>query len=145
MLACNCDVGAQARACGCALSVLVFFLAGIGWSLLVDLLFRQPYFQSLPPEMINQYRWLQTCAMSLSPIFGPVNAISVLEMYWKQSRVPIWTSFGVVILAKAAITGFLLWLTIKTFDRSMGRISESRLPARIREPIVQTELVPSVA
>ena len=114
-----------------ALSVLVFFLTGFGWGLLVDLLF-------------NQYRWLQTCAMSLSPVFGPVNSISILEMYWQQSRMAIWISVGIVILTKATVTGVLLWLTIKTFDRSMGRISESRMPRRVGKSTAPVELVPTV-
>ncbi len=126
-----------------ALSVLVFFLTGIGWLFLVDLLFRA-YFQNLPGETINQYRWLQTCVMSLSPVLGPANPIHVLEMYWEQSRVPVWTSVGVVILAKTAVTALLLWLTIKTFDRCMGRVSELSVPRRIDVSAAPVELVPTM-
>jgi ABC-type transport system involved in multi-copper enzyme maturation permease subunit len=121
------------------LSVLVFFLTGIGWLLLFALLFRA--MQSLPGDT---YLWLQTWATSLSPISGPATPIFVLERHLQQSRVPIWIGVGVVILAKTAVTGSLLWLTIKTFDRCMGRISESRVPRGIGEPTAPVELVPTV-
>ena len=40
-----------------------------------------------------------------------------------RGRRLIWLGTGVVILIKAAIAGLLLWLTIKTFDRCLGRVS----------------------
>jgi hypothetical protein len=35
-------------------------------------------------------------------------------------------------------------VTIKTFDRSMGRISESSVPRRIHESTAPVQLVPTV-
>ena len=37
---------------------------------------------------------------------------------------------GVVFWIKAVIAGFLLWLTIRTFERCLGRIPESRPPLK---------------
>jgi len=69
----------------------------------------------------------------------------VLEQFPTENRAPIWHTIGIVILTKAVIAGVLLWLTIKTFDRCMGRVSESRFPARTRKPVVRNELVPAAS
>jgi ABC-type transport system involved in multi-copper enzyme maturation permease subunit len=111
-----------------AISAVAFFLSGIGWILLVQLLFS--------PLMLGQLdcpRWLETCAMSFSPVFGPMNPLAVLEGFWDTSRVPIWCCILIVILTKVVIVRILLWLTIKTFDRCMGRFTESPFPEQVRE------------
>jgi ABC-type transport system involved in multi-copper enzyme maturation permease subunit len=121
-----------------ALSVVAFFLSGIGWVVLVQLLFS--------PMVIGQSqhpRWLETCVMSLSPIFGPMNPVGALEQYSDTSRAPVWICILIVILTKVCIVEILLWLTIKTFDRCMGRVSESRFPERVRESAFWDELVPN--
>jgi hypothetical protein len=48
-----------------------------------------------------------------------------------------------MIAIKAAIAVLLLWLAIKTFDRCLGRVPESRSRARDRKPEVLAELAPS--
>jgi ABC-type transport system involved in multi-copper enzyme maturation permease subunit len=106
------------------LSVIAYFLSGIGWALLVEFGSRQ-IMNRQSPDVLNQYRWLQVCAMSFSPIFGPINPIAVLQPFATENRAPIWNTMGIVILAKAAMVVILLWLTIKTFDRCMGRASSS--------------------
>ena len=106
-----------------AISVAAYFLIGIGWVILVQFLF-QEFRRNISSEGVNQVRWIETCLMALSPIFGPMMSITVLEQYWDVSRAPIWNSVWIVILAKAAFAGTLLWLTINSFDRCMGRVSE---------------------
>jgi len=69
----------------------------------------------------------------------------VLERFATEKRSPIWNTLGIVILTKAVIAGVLLWLTIKTFDRKMGRVSESRSSARTRKPVIRNELVPTAS
>ena len=111
-----------------ALSVRLFFLSGIGWVLLLEiggfLLLRS----FLADDMIR-YRWLQTCALSFSPIFGSMSPISVLEQFATENRMPMWNAMGIVILTKAAVAGGLLWLTIRTFDERMGRMPEYSVAA----------------
>ncbi len=124
-----------------AMSVIAFFVTGVGWIVLVEIVLR-PLLIGTSVEMIRRYGWLETCAMSMSPIYGPLNPISVLETYSHTSRAPIWGGLLLVVLAKAAIIGTLVWLTIRTFDRAMGRISERRDPERNLEPAVRAELVP---
>jgi ABC-type transport system involved in multi-copper enzyme maturation permease subunit len=125
-----------------ALSVMAFFLSGIGWVLLIELAGNQMMRTQFADGM-TRIRWLQTCALSFSPIFGPMNPISVLEQFSSENRVPIWNTIGIVILTKAAIAGTLLWLTIKTFDDRMGRMPEYQFRRRALSPVVFTELVPS--
>ena len=68
--------------------------------------------------------------MSFSPIFGPINPISVLQQFSTENRAPIWNTMGIVILTKAVVVVVLLWLTIKAFDHCLGRVPESRYSAR---------------
>jgi hypothetical protein len=107
-----------------ALSVIAFFLTGIGWLFVVELLaFRLRW-------MINPQRWIMICVTSLSPAAGPMNAIDVVIQVWFEPRKPLWIGLGVVILIKWLVAGMLLGLTIWTFDRCMGRVSEMRAPRR---------------
>lgn len=108
-----------------ALSVIAYFLTAFGWFLLVVLVLDQ-IVRSQSADWYNEHLWLERTAMSFSPIYGTMNSIAALEWYAFQGRLPIWISFGFVILVKAAIAGLLFWLTIKTFDRCLGRVSESR-------------------
>jgi ABC-type transport system involved in multi-copper enzyme maturation permease subunit len=127
-----------------ALSVIAYFLSGIGWIVLVEFvgnqILRHFRMTGQSPGMDDRYRWLQTCALSFSPIAGSFNPIAVLEQFSTENRAPIWNTIGIVILTKAVIAGVLLWLTIKTFDRCMGRMSEPRFRARTRKLVVFNEL-----
>jgi hypothetical protein len=58
----------------------------------------------------------------------------VLQHFATQNRAPIWNTVGIVILTKAAVVVILLWLTIKTFDRCMGRVSSSTLVVKRSSP-----------
>ena len=125
-----------------ALSVVAYFLSGIGWLFLVQFLFIQ-FLYTQPAETIKKYQWLQNVAMAFSPVFGSFTSITVLD-YADTSRLPTWISIGIVTLAKAAITALFLWVTVKSFDHCMGRMPESGLAAPKRESMVEVELVPSL-
>ena len=125
-----------------ALSVIVFFLLGIGWPLLIELLFSQLFVGHLR-DWYEQNRVLQECLVSFSS-FGPMSPISELEGFGFRQRGPLWIGLGIVILSKIVIAGMLFWLTVETFDRCLGRISESRIPAHPRRSAIQAALVPSV-
>jgi ABC-type transport system involved in multi-copper enzyme maturation permease subunit len=124
-----------------ALSVIVYFLLAIGWPLLIELLFSKLFF----PQVRNWYeqsRVLHDCLMSFSSL-GSMSPISELQGFGFRARGPLWIGLGTVILIKFAIAGLLFWLTAKTFDRCLGRISESRFLALPWRSAVHKELVPS--
>jgi ABC-type transport system involved in multi-copper enzyme maturation permease subunit len=107
------------------LSVIAYFVTGIGWLFLVEFVFSQiNSSQSL--DWQHQNRWLETCAMSFSPIFGTITPLLPLEQFPFHGRAPFWITIGFVIVFKAAVAGLLFWLTIRTFDRCLGRVTESR-------------------
>ena len=105
------------------LSVIGCFLTGIGWIVLVESLFSIAGPMGTPDELQNA-RLLHDMALSLSLVFGCGRPLDVLLIGQQYSRTSAWFSVDIVILFKAAIAGLLLWLTIKTFDRSMGRVPE---------------------
>ncbi len=124
-----------------ALSVIVYFLLVIGWSLLIELLFSR-LFVAQVVDWYEENRVLRDCLMSFSP-FGPMRPIGELQGLGFYQRGPLWIGLGIVILSKIAIAEVLFWLTVKTFNRCLGRVSESRFPAHSRRSAIQEELVPS--
>jgi len=122
-----------------ALSVIAFFLGGIGWVFLVEFL-RLQISATRTAEWMNNYGWLDESALSLSPIYGPMRPINALMGVEFHERVPIWIGVWVIILIKAAIAWFFLWLTIKTFDRCLGRAPELTSQDRTLEPVMHEEL-----
>jgi hypothetical protein len=130
------------------LSVILFFVIGIGWIFLVALSFE--FLRASLPQPAVQWlnanqRWLGETMMSLSPIAGPIAAIETLEWYVDDPRLWRWVGLGVVIAIKAAAAWTLLWLSIKTFDRCMGRVREARAPARKEEPVILEAVLPGVS
>jgi ABC-type transport system involved in multi-copper enzyme maturation permease subunit len=122
-----------------ALSVIGFFVFGLGWVFLIEILFLN-FGNPQTSNWFDKYGWLRDSASSFSPIAGPLRPIEMLLNIEFRPRRLIWVGTGVVILIKAAIAGSLLWLTIKTFDRCMGRVSESAVPALVRKPVVIDDL-----
>jgi ABC-type transport system involved in multi-copper enzyme maturation permease subunit len=127
-----------------ALSVIAYFLAVIGWFFVVQFVI-EVIVTSRSFEELNRVRWLITCLTALSPLGGTFSPFETLQMTPYQPRDLTWVGLGVVIAIKAAIAWLLLWLTIKTFDRCLGRMPETRLPAGTRRPVVLEELAPSVS
>ena len=64
----------------------------------------------------------------MSPIFGPMKPVDMLTGVELQPRIRMWMGIASVIVIKATIAWLLLWLTIKTFDRCVGRMPESGSP-----------------
>jgi hypothetical protein len=127
-----------------ALSVIVFFLLGIGWPFLIELLF-SPMFATQSVNWYDRNRALQDSLISFSPMVGPMGAIKELQQVEFHGRGPIWLGICTVILIKSAIASFLLWLGIKTFDRCFNRMPETGAIAPLRESAVRKDLVPSAA
>jgi ABC-type transport system involved in multi-copper enzyme maturation permease subunit len=127
-----------------ALSVIAFFLFGLGWPLLIDLMFSQ-IFSAQAPSWTDQNRVLKQFLTSLSPLVGPMNPIRILQGFEFEVRRPLWMSIGTAVVVKSAIAGLLFWLTIKTFDRCLGRVPESRFRAHTRSRAVRVELVPGAS
>jgi hypothetical protein len=115
------------------LSVIAYFITGVGWVILVRLLSIRRGPPS--PGPFDWARWLEETVMSLSPVFGPMGPVGVLLNFEQYSRLPSWIATGVVLLIKAAVAALLLWLSIKTFDRCLGRVPERRSP----DPVVPSQ------
>jgi hypothetical protein len=111
-----------------ALSVIVFFLLGIGWPFLVQFRFSS-VFITPPTNWYDDNHVLQDCLLAFSPFLGPITVIKRLEEFEIHGRGPIWLGLGIVILIKSALAGLLFWLTLRTFDRCLGRTAESALRA----------------
>ncbi len=126
-----------------ALSVTSFFLFGLGWPLLIDLLF-SPLFRTPSPNLADRSALLREFLTSLSPMVGPMGALRMLQGFEFGSRGPIWISFGAAILVKSTIAWLLFWFTTRTFDRCLGRVPESRFRVRSRPVAVREEMVPGV-
>jgi hypothetical protein len=113
-----------------ALSVIAYFLLGIGWIFFFELLVLGALRQT--GWMQDNLQWLSVTVTSFSPIGGPINPISSLEQFAYSSRKPQWIGQGVVLTIKMVVAWLVFLLTVKTFDRCVGRVSESRAPARSR-------------
>jgi hypothetical protein len=107
-----------------AFNVIAFFMLAIGLVLLGDLLFRQVVSGVGAGEWVD---WLRQSVISMSPIVGPVHPIDILLMQW-ETRTPRWISAGVVSLLKATLAVGMFNLTVRTFDRSLGRVREFEAP-----------------
>jgi hypothetical protein len=110
------------------LSVSAYFLAAIIWAVAVEIMFLLFLRLADSPDWPDRYRWMYQCAQSMSPIAGPLKPVNMLTGVELYPRTAIWMGIASVIVIKATIAWFLLWLTIKTFDRCVGRMSESGRP-----------------
>ncbi len=124
-----------------ALSVIAFFLIGLGWPLMTDLVF-SPLVMGLQYE---RNRVLQEFLTSLSPLAGPMSPNRLIEGCEFKPRWPCWLAIGTAGLIKASFAGLLFWLTIKSFNRCLGRMPDSGARARPRESAVREELIPVAA
>jgi ABC-type transport system involved in multi-copper enzyme maturation permease subunit len=131
-----------------ALSVILYFLLGIGLPVLADMLFPifiRSQWTSRGAAWVDQHRWIMDCAASFSPCAGPIRPVRALDQYAFEPRGWVWRGIGLMILIKAAIAGFLLWIAIKTFDRCLGRVPETSTRARSRKMFARDALAPSTA
>jgi ABC-type transport system involved in multi-copper enzyme maturation permease subunit len=107
------------------LSVSAYFLTAIVWSIAVEMIFLVCLRLTESPDWSDRYRVVYQCALSLGPIAGPMKPLYLLTGVELDQRTRIWIGIVLVIVLKAAIAWLLLWLTIKTFDRCVGRMPES--------------------
>jgi ABC-type transport system involved in multi-copper enzyme maturation permease subunit len=123
-----------------ALSVVLYFLAGIGFIALTELAYElvRP---AAPTDWLIRNRWFMTVLTSFSPVAGPINAMEPLTNYAWEPRHYLWRGFAVVALIKTMFAGLLLVLTIKTFDHRLGRTRETRLRQSRQKPVRIDELV----
>src|SRR5262249_3079325 len=114
-----------------ALSVIAFFLSGIGWIFVVE--FSSSILSEVlinkPPDWLEQRRWVIDCIDALSPVGCPFAPFGMLRGYSSGSLQWRWAGLGLVVAIKAATAALLLWLTVEIFDRCLGRIPESGLRA----------------
>jgi ABC-type transport system involved in multi-copper enzyme maturation permease subunit len=125
------------------LSVIAYFLTAIVWSVAVEMIFVLHLRLAQSPDRSDRYRWLYQCALSLGPIAGPMKPVDILRGVELDPRIPIWIGIGSVIMVKAAVAWLLLWLTIKTFDRCVGRMPESGAP--VPSPSLAASKEPALA
>ena len=122
-------------------SVIAFLLFGLGWPIVIELLF-SPMMRAQLPGAYERNRLLQDFLTSLSPLAGPMNALRLLEQCEFRPRWPFWLDFGSASLIKASIAGLLFWLTTKSFDRCLGRMPDRVKVRRLRERALPEELIP---
>jgi ABC-type Na+ efflux pump permease subunit len=123
-------------------SVIAFLLFGMGWPLMIELLF-SPILRAQLPGAYERNRWLQDFLTSLSPLAGPMNPLRLIEQCEFRPRWPFWLAIGLATLIKAGIAGLLFRLTSKSFDRCLGRMQERVKVRRPRERAVPEELIPA--
>ena len=125
------------------LSVIAYFLTAIIWIAAVEMIFLFFLRLAQSPDWPDKYRWLYQCAMSLSPIAGPMKPVDLLTGVELHPRIRMWMGIASVIVIKATIAWLLLWLTIKTFDRCVGRMPESGSP--VPSPSLAASKEPALA
>jgi ABC-type transport system involved in multi-copper enzyme maturation permease subunit len=127
-----------------AVSVIAFVLMGIGLIVLLELAYLRLVSSVASSQWIAENHWVVRCVMSLSPIVGPVTPLDTLFEFAWRSRMRQWAGIGVVALIKLAIAWFFFWLTVRTFDRCLGRTPELRSRSRsLQWPLSGPELAPS--
>ena len=138
-----------------AFSVTAYFAWGILWPFLVEIL---PRMISLglgwmwrQTEWINSViRWLS----ALSPILGPTQPVQqILQWYRPPNHWADWIGLSVVVVIKLLLAWGLFAIAARTFDRCLGRVTETRRrrprslasrtgPARPVRPIEQGDARP---
>lgn len=123
-----------------ATSVIAFLAIGLGWMFLVQSLWYR--FFPMQPYPTNEHnRWLMCAVCAISPLYGPVEVIQEQMQLSFLPRTLLWIALGTTVLVKLAIAAFLFWMTVKTFDRCMGRVPESGVTKLGRQPGVVEELM----
>jgi hypothetical protein len=109
------------------LCVIGYFLIGVGWPILVQFSY-WPVMSWLAGGIMaagwwNETRWVIDCLSALSPLQGPIQILNSFEWYYVSSA---WRGIGLVaVVAIKALTAWLLLdLSVRTFDRFVGRVPE---------------------
>ena len=118
------------------LSVIAFLLFGMGWPIMIELLF-SPMLRAQLPGAYERNRLLQDFLTSLSPLAGSMNALRLLEQCEFKPRWPI--------LARSRFSepdqSDYCWAVVLAYNQNLRPLSrpdagtsEGQAPARISDP-----------
>ncbi|MHC5544020.1 hypothetical protein ACYOEI_37820, partial [Singulisphaera rosea] len=108
------------------LSAVIYLVLGLVWPILVESAVSRWTTGNNYSTWTRYYRMAGHILVALSPMFGPNAALQVPLAFAWERREWLWIGMCVVLLIKATVAWFILWLTIRTFDRCMDRVPESR-------------------
>ena len=135
-----------------AINVVLFVLIAIGWLFFVTEVIWQPLARWLTLRGITDTRWLQDGLLVISPFWAPIGTLNWLL---ENRGSPAW-KFWLLAIAWCALAwafaAALFWATLRSFDRCLGRMPETRVPKN-GEPAIRfdgpawddSQLVPSSA
>ncbi len=108
-----------------AASVIAYLFMAIGWIILLE--FADSLFSPVTAagERFESPWWLGGL-ISLSPIAGCIMPIEALDPSSPQSRTKDWLGIALAIAIKGGFAALAFELTVRTFDRALGRVVESR-------------------
>ena len=127
--------GSPGWAASSPMSVMAYVLVAVGWPVLLEVL---PHPPGLPDEPLRNRRRTGTDSRLASPFFG------IYATTERASRMAVWLQFLLRLgsgppLAHEDATWPLIWIgvysaialilaiaTLRTFDRCLGRVPESR-------------------
>ncbi|MHC5544045.1 hypothetical protein ACYOEI_37945, partial [Singulisphaera rosea] len=127
-------------------SVVGYLLAGLVWPMVVEVVGARFVDFGISGQSavaaVDPYRVVQHSLISLSPIHGSHAPLLVYGLRWWR-RGWFWVGLLIVVLVKLLGAWALFGLTVRTFDRCLGRIPEkpsSRRPGRTKKRIVENEM-----
>jgi hypothetical protein len=113
-------------------TVMAYILVGVGWPLALQVLPNLPAFRTLPV----QPNWDGLCLAS--PFFGVYTTTEWAARWWYGTEPSFWSGFRPTVLYNdptwpliwigidVAIALILAFATLRSFDRCLGRVPESR-------------------
>jgi hypothetical protein len=118
------------------LSVIALFLVGLVWPTVVEIAFALAlwFYRRSPTQWFEEYRWVSQIFGALSPVGGPALPLNALQWNYGGGS-GFWIGVGLVVLFKVAVAWLLLEVTVRTFDRCLGRVSESPHRAAVSRPL----------
>ena len=122
--------------------MIAYFLTAIVWSVAVELIFILSQRLAQTPDWPDRYRWLYQCAISLSPVAGPMKPVDMLTGV-ESTAIRVWMGIAAVIVIKATIAWLLLWLTIKTLTAVWAECPSREAP--VRSPSLAASNEPALA
>jgi ABC-type transport system involved in multi-copper enzyme maturation permease subunit len=120
-----------------ATSVVLYFVVGIGWNFLFDFGVIS-WFGSAGINLFERHSWVISALTSLGPIDGPVAPVTQMMHRSGSPFRLIWLGYSLACVAKIAFAAGIFWLTVKTFDRCMGRVPEKGERRGAKTPIATT-------
>ncbi len=114
-----------------AASVIAYLFMAIGWIILLE--FAESLFNPVTAagERFESPWWLSSL-ISLSPIAGSIMPMETLDPSSLESRAKDWLAIALGIAIKGGFAALAFELTVRTFDRALGRVVESRPAGRVK-------------